>query len=263
MSWALSCLQFKRYYDEVELVTDKAGKALLIDRLELPYTKVHVRLDELNHYSVNLWALGKLYAYRMQTEPFIHADGDVYIWGRLPNELEKAPLLAQNRDENYSYYHEVWNDARQHLPYLADVLTQSQSFNQGHILASNAGIIGGNNIDFIQQYCAQAFDMVERNKNHLHLLVGPGLFNIVYEQFLFHALAQAHQLPVAYLLNDVEENAEQLVNFRDVPYRSRYIHPVQNYKRNAAVGESMARCLRREHPQAYFRINQLVNNFLL
>ncbi len=51
MSWALSCLCLKRFYKDVELVTDEKGKKMLIDTLKLPYTKVTVCLDDLNHYN--------------------------------------------------------------------------------------------------------------------------------------------------------------------------------------------------------------------
>jgi hypothetical protein len=72
-SWALSVLQLRQFYDEVELVTDAAGKAILIDVLALPYTSVQVVLDEaLAAYPHDLWALAKIYAYSIQTEPFIH-----------------------------------------------------------------------------------------------------------------------------------------------------------------------------------------------
>ncbi len=46
LSWALSVLQLRRLYDEVKLVTDAAGKALLVDTLGLPYTIVRVVFDE-------------------------------------------------------------------------------------------------------------------------------------------------------------------------------------------------------------------------
>lgn len=80
MSWALSCLKFKEIYNEIELVTDINGKHLLYDILELPYTNVVTKLDDLNDYNHNLWALGKLYAYKLQQEPFIHVDSDVFAW---------------------------------------------------------------------------------------------------------------------------------------------------------------------------------------
>jgi hypothetical protein len=34
MSWALSCLLFRKLYDKVELVTDKAGEDLLVQKLD-------------------------------------------------------------------------------------------------------------------------------------------------------------------------------------------------------------------------------------
>ena len=42
MSWVLSCLSLRNYYDDVELYTDKLGYELLIEKLRLPYTYVHV-----------------------------------------------------------------------------------------------------------------------------------------------------------------------------------------------------------------------------
>lgn len=82
MSWALSCLKLKEFYNSVELFTDKKGKEFLIDRLQLPYDKVNIVLDDLNEFNSRLWALGKIYTYSIQHEPFIHVDGDVYIYGK-------------------------------------------------------------------------------------------------------------------------------------------------------------------------------------
>ncbi|MBQ2013515.1 MAG: hypothetical protein II206_12100 [Bacteroidaceae bacterium] len=58
MSWALSCLSLREHYDEVELYTDSAGYHILIEVLQLPYTKTHVIFDDfqcLPHH----WALSK------------------------------------------------------------------------------------------------------------------------------------------------------------------------------------------------------------
>jgi hypothetical protein len=46
MSWALSCLSLREHYDEVELYTDSAGYHILIEVLQLPYTKTHVIFDD-------------------------------------------------------------------------------------------------------------------------------------------------------------------------------------------------------------------------
>ena len=106
MSWALSCLSLREHYDDVELYTDSAGYHILIEVLGLPYTKTHVVFDDfkcLPHH----WALAKIKTYSMQTEPFIHVDGDVYLPQPLPKEIENAPLVAQNREIGTQYYRKM------------------------------------------------------------------------------------------------------------------------------------------------------------
>ena len=83
LSWIISCNQLRRYYDDVTLVTDSQGYDVLINKLHLPYTDVIVSLDCLNHYNPNLWALAKIKAYQSIKEPFIHVDGDVFIWTKI------------------------------------------------------------------------------------------------------------------------------------------------------------------------------------
>lgn len=46
MSWALSCCSLREHYDQVELYTDQRGYDVLIEKLHLPYTAVHVVYDD-------------------------------------------------------------------------------------------------------------------------------------------------------------------------------------------------------------------------
>src|SRR5690349_5092674 len=75
MSWALSCLQAKKFYQHVELVTDERGKEILIHRLGLPYSSINTQLEAaLDTYPPELWSLAKIFSYNLQEEPFIHLD---------------------------------------------------------------------------------------------------------------------------------------------------------------------------------------------
>ena len=103
-SWSLSCRLLRRLYDEVELYTDKTGYDLLIEQLKLPYTNVHVVLDELNTYNTSVWALSKIRTYSLQTTPFIHIDGDVFLWKKFSKELLASQLLVQNREIENRYF---------------------------------------------------------------------------------------------------------------------------------------------------------------
>ncbi len=69
MSWTLSCLSFKRFYTQIELYTDQAGAAWLIDKLGLPYTSVVPILDKVNQYDPALWALAKTYTCLQHSRP--------------------------------------------------------------------------------------------------------------------------------------------------------------------------------------------------
>ena len=103
MSWALSCLQLKQFYDEIELVTDSEGADLLINKLHLPYTSCLTILDKLKNENPAIWALGKIAAYEVQQEPFIHVDGDIYIWKPFPKRIEEAGILDEMRDKNFTF----------------------------------------------------------------------------------------------------------------------------------------------------------------
>ena len=147
LSWILSCNQLCKFYDDVTLVTDRAGYDMLIEKLRLPYTDVIVCLDELNKYNPNLWALAKIKAYSIMDEPFIHVDGDVFIWEGIEAPLQGNELIAQNREITTDYYRSMWKGIRPSLSYIPDALIAfDESRNNA---AYNMGIFGGSDIAFV------------------------------------------------------------------------------------------------------------------
>lgn len=142
MSWALSCLRVKEYYDRIELVTDEKGKDLLIDKLQLPYTKVLIKLNALDKYNPDLWTLSKIYACSIQKEPFIHIDNDVYIWKKFSTDIELAPLVAQNIELNHTFYQDLLNQI-ENIFTIPDVIVEERK-RTPDIFAANTGIVGGN-----------------------------------------------------------------------------------------------------------------------
>lgn len=256
MSWALSCLQFKKYYDKVELVTDAIGYDFLINKLELPYTSVRVDLDNLNDYHPDLWALGKIYAYSIQEEPFIHADGDIFIYDKFGSEFEKSSLIAQNFEKGFNYYEDLFKNIEQKFDYIPGVLNESKKLN-GEIIAVNAGILGGTDIDFFKEYTAEAFKFVDRNISKINE-VNIGMFNTVFEQFLFHASAEKNNKEINYLLTDVNHAFDRLADFTGLPGKCKYIHTVGVYKRIKYIGDLLAYRLLTDYPEYYYKILNLI-----
>lgn len=258
MSWALSCLQFKKFYSQVELYTDKAGYELLINKLKLPYSNVQVVLDDLNNYHTDLWALGKIYTYGKQNEPFIHADGDVYIWERFPDNLEKAELVAQNIERHYKYYDDVLLQLEQNFHYIPKAINESKKKNQG-IIGVNAGLLGGNSLDFFLDYSKQAFEFVDKNIGSLDK-VDIGAFNAIFEQCLFYGLAEQQGKNIQCYLQNINATFNGLSQFTDVPTKRKYIHPIGNNKKHKYFCDLLALKLLTEYPDYYFRIIDLLRN---
>lgn len=80
MGWTLSSLTLRKYYEYVELYTDTHGFDVLIKQLQLPYSKAKVVFDDRTRYPKGLWALPKIKTYSLQEKPFIHVDGNIFIW---------------------------------------------------------------------------------------------------------------------------------------------------------------------------------------
>lgn len=258
MSWALSSLQFARFYKEVELVTDRYGADLLIDRLKLPYTSVRVELDRLNNYHPNLWALGKTVAYGIQDKPFIHADGDIFIYDHLPEKIEKAPLVAQHMEVDFPYYYPIANSLMEHFRYVPDYMRKDRAENQV-IRAYSAGLMGGQDTGFMKTYSREVFRFINRNLSLLEK-VHVNSLNVIFDQYLFYCLTKDNNREVTCYTGNVTRRFEGFTDFAGIPTRSTYLHPVDVFKKNRTNCEQIAYRLRRDYPAYFYRITRLLND---
>jgi len=253
VSWALSCLQLCKFYDQVELVTDEVGKEILIDRLKLPYTNVVVTLDKLNHFHTDLWALGKIHSYGIQREPFIHVDSDIYIWDKFG--IEHGDLISQNFEKGY-FYNEILKNFSTHFSYFPECLA-SQINNEHMVHSINAGIFGGSNWPFIQEYTRQAYHFVERNLVQLPM-IEIAKFNVLFEQILFFYLAAEKNLEITPLVNDTFSTyGKWIVNFDGVPESTKFIHAIGGHKKDVAVNEHICNHLQTDYPKHFELVNRL------
>jgi hypothetical protein len=261
LSWTYSCLLLKHFYKDVELVTDAAGSALLIEQLQLPYTKVDVVLDCLNQYNPEFWVMGKIHTFSMQETPFIHVDGDVFIWQRFPGRLEKAGLIAQNIEYDYPIYGEVFDWLIENNFYIPEVILENRDSGLP-LHAYNAGIVGGNNIPFIREYVREFMKFVEINRKGL-FGISSGLLNAFCEQHLYFCMTQKKKMPVECLMDGMDRvrlefNLKSLEQFRNEPDGAKYIHLYGgDVKMNQAHCDELARRVKKEYPLYYQRINAL------
>ena len=258
MSWALSCIQLRKFYDEVILYTDSAGYELLIKKLDLPYTKVFVELNSLDHYDKELWGLSKLYTYSQQKEPFLHVDGDVYIWEAFDENLINQPLIAQNLEfGSVDYYEKMFRHLETNASYIPDEIKKIRN-SEHTIMAYNAGIYGGSDIDFFQNYTANAFNFANKNElqfEHINLTS----FNVFFEQYLFYCMTKLEDKKVSVLLKEVIQDNEYkgFGDFSQVPHNKKYLHLIGPHKRDFKTCEFMRQELMKEHYDLYLKILEL------
>lgn len=259
MGWILSVNQLVKYYDRVELYTDDFGYEILIGKLQLPYTKVHVVLNGLNEYPAELWALAKIKVYSLQEEPFIHVDGDVFVWSEFSNNLKTAALIAQNKEITTNYYHFMWNSI---VPFLSYIPVGIEDFGKNASnFSANMGIAGGTDISFYKRYAKKAFEFVEKNKR-IWTDINLFNFNIFFEQVLFYKMAEIDSLPIAYLFSEIwEDNLYKgFGDFHHVPHPKTYLHLLGDFKRNFSVCKAMEGYVMKFYPKYY---SQLMKLYLL
>lgn len=264
LAWGLTLRMARRHYPETMLVTDSAGKSLLIDALELPFGHVSTALDRLHDADAAWWALGKLVAYGMQDEPFVHIDNDVFLWKPLPADLVGAPVFTQGPelqplDEPRAVERCF---ARCGLP-LPVEWEWSTSRRLPHLRQENCGILGGTNIGFIRYYADLAVDLAT-NPRHAPAwaaLLGRYGCNMLVEQFLLAACLDFHRndprspfrgIVVRHLFSSLGEAFDPAA-----AARAGYTHALGGAKTSAFVARRLEARMQQEDPAFYRRCVEL------
>lgn len=260
MSWALSCLQLHRIYKKVELYANSKAAELLIETLKLPYNKIHITHDSLNVPNENLWALPKIFTYSLQREAFLHFDGDVFLFDRLPEALLNKSLIAQNFEEATDYYTQTQRELIENFTYFPNCVKKDFKSDVA-IKAVNAGVLGGNKMDFFTEYANLALKYIHKNAHHLPS-ININRFNVFFEQHLFYSLAKEKEIPIELLFNlTIKDNQyKYLADMNEVPCKKTYLHLLGQYKKDEFTCRLMASKLRQLYPEFYFKIIALFSN---
>ena len=246
LAWVLSVECAQRHYSRTVLVTDTEGARLLVDRLGLPFTTVTTTLTALDDTDPEWWVLGKLWAYRAQTEPFVHLDSDVFLWKRLPEALEAAPVCAQNpesfpRDDASCYRPATYDRAIHSFGGWAPEEWR-WSTSRRSTKAVCCGVLGGAAVDFLAYYADLAIQMIQHPRNRaawtsLGSRIGD---NILFEQYLLAACLEFHGRRPGSPFSDV--HAAYLFPSSDDAFdessavRMGYTHLIGGAKNDAADG---------------------------
>jgi hypothetical protein len=263
LAWGLSVQTAQRHYPETMLITDRPGKKLLVEQLGLPFVHVSTELDRLANVDSGWWALGKLVAYSMQDQPFVHIDSDVFLWKPLPSDVVAAPVFAQcpefHANDCYDSPESIERAFADHRATLPAEWEWARSKGDGYFREENCGILGGSQLDFLRYYARTAIELVlgPENAAAWAALSYKTAYNmIVIEQFFlsacigfhrFHPTSRYRGVQIKHLFSSWDEasNANQAA-------RMGYTHLMGGAKSVPAVGRRLEERVRRDDP-AYFR----------
>jgi len=254
MSWTLSCMQLHKFYGNIVLYANSEGAKLLIDTLQLPYTEVHTSHNNLKLIDQRLWALPKLFTYSLQEKPFLHIDGDVFLFDKFDENLLQSLLIGQNIEVATDYYTSTQKQLMENFTYFPTCV-RNDFDSEIPINAVNAGILGGSDIKFFKQYTREAFKYIQKNKRSFKN-IEVDKFNVFFEQHLFYSLAKEQQKEIKFLFDDTFEDRGYLYlgNFHEVPFERTYLHLLGHIKRDEYSCRQMAAFLRELYPEYYYRI---------
>lgn len=261
-SWGLSSSLLQQVYGNTRLITDTPGKKLLIDQLALPYTDVDTRLDALNDYPQELWALGKMRSYEIQEEAFVHIDHDAYLWNRLPAYMEQAPVLSQSPEKLIPDAQEVFELVIKRFNYFPAPFWARRQ--RADLLdCFNAGLIGGQDVALFSEYAREAFRFVERNDfNRIPRKRWPTI-NMFFEQLMLQCFCKVAGVQVAFLFE--QEYPYSLLSnhtYRNMRREQGYVH-LMWYKKSPDMASWVDRWLLQANPEIYYRIDWYCKQHLL
>ncbi len=250
-SWALSFFQLKKYYSDIHLYTDYEGKKWLIDELQLPYSKVHVVLNQFDYLPVTLWAIPKIFVYSQQNEPFLHIDSDVFIWQKFQNKIINGRIVAQSFDFNRDFYKNAITIAQ--MGFIKKIC-KSLNFDvtKNEINGVNAGVLGGNDYFVFKHFGKLIFKHLPELIPHFNF-EGIENLNFLLEQLCFYSYCQQKKVKIDYLLKNDEPDYQSLMKFYLVPSKVKYIHLISNAKENHYACTMVKLHLEKYHVEYYKR----------
>ena len=255
MSWALSCMSLKEQFGKVTLYTDSEGAKTLIDTLKLPYSEVVVNFDGFDCLTCH-WALAKVKAYSLQTEPFLHIDGDIYLTQPLPQSITEARLIAQNKERCTEYYRGMIDR------FLSvDGLKLAEVLKSDNVPSYNLGFCGGNDLGFFGRFCGEVEKFFRDNDFNGEKFRNADISaNVVYEQMFFSIMARDEGTEITTIHPEtIRDNGYRADEFCDLQHygQRQFVHVLGGHKRTQRTCRMVERTLLLKYPELYERIAAL------
>lgn len=247
-TWIITTHQSASKFNNVQLVTDSTSKKLF-EKLQLPFTEIRTDLDSILDYDKEFWALGKIKAYQIQEEPFIHIDNDVILFENFSEEILKSKIVFQNKEAGDWFR----NCYEPQVSYLDRVNYNLPSTWKKANYAVNCGIYLCNDLDYNKKYCKEAFQLVDNNYYKILNSGSAHSYSVIFEQFMAANVAEQMNIKPKFLSeNNIEEEYNQY----------KYVH-IWGEKRNQNWFDNIKKIAERDYPRHYEIANEILKTSIL
>jgi len=262
MNWksmALSCLLLKKHFGKVTLYCNQRVSELVSEIFQIPYDHIVQIPDFMERYTgCDLWALPKIYTYSKQTAPFIHVDCDWFMFEKLSERILKSDLIGQNIEYDDQMYNRrtLEKFISNGCEFPSWVMKDYDS--QPILRVVNAGILGGNDICFIQSYVEIIREFIEKNLSVIRN-TNDGFINSLYEQLFFYLLAKNSSKSIGFCTegDKLSTKFDWLpINLSYAP-KTGYMHLLADIKRRLNTYVFVSRYLDFLSPDLSYRITRV------
>lgn len=205
---ALSVYYSNLHYNNSNMVTTSEMKDFF-EKIEIPFSNITVELDNINP-DPRFWVAGKMKAYEIQTEPFIHLDNDFIPYEKFE---DFETVLVQNiesfEDEfiNWGYKHRL-DRCRENF--------KNTNYSKEHSL--NMGVYGNKNLKLNKKYCNFANKIYSENKEYLESQSDLKAFCTILEQY---------NLACATKLKQVSEVKTDFLHLTSDKYNNKFYNQIE------------------------------------
>jgi len=231
----------------------------------IPYDEIikdEISIVSSNNYR-NEWGLLKFHVFSLQTEPFVHIDGDVFIFNDLLSKYDnenKYDGIVQSIeiDKKYGIYDTFYNTNKTKLIEIGfiDELMINKSYDQYKaIIGYNNGIVGFKNLKFMGDYIESAYK--------LNNLINSGIFTgvkhqtMIFEQYLLYLMALRDEKNIYEVLpsSDIIE-----IGYNETGNKHGYTHLLSGNKYVGSFVQLVRNKILRDYPEYAENIHEFENS---
>ena len=249
--FALSYIFSKRNFEKVELVTDLKGESLIVDKYGFKFDSISTELESINYIDSMHWAIGKIYACKIQKEPFLHIDNDVILFKGLPSSFLKMDSIFQSFEG--SFFREYYSDI---LKYSAKSYANKPIWhNPNNTNAYNCGILGFNNLSLLETWWQESLNYIK----HVDLIKIPKnkTTSLIFEQVFIYELCNYNKFNIGLLSDFYEKEEEIQILNEELTTKIGYTHLISNSKRDIENEKKISKRLMSEDIDLFFNIKKI------